>query len=167
MRHWLHILVGRRRRLSAFAAGELPLAARSRLKANVRHCAGCRRELEAFQLVAKALRHLPTAALSLDEAETLWTGVESRLDGATVPMRLARPGLKELAQDHRVTALASASLAILLVLGAADQFGLWRTRHGQSSVEILSVESEGGAPVMIFEPPGNTLKIIWVFDQPE
>jgi hypothetical protein len=65
--------------------------------------------------------------------------------------------------------MASAAAAIVLVVGLTlDQMGLWAPRApaGPNGVEVVSVEAGGEASVMVFQAPGSSLKVIWVFEKP-
>src|SRR3972149_4464465 len=94
MMHWLHVAMGRGRRLAAYAADELPSMLRTRVEADLLRCPACRREVEAYRRVSKALRASKQAALAPDEAATFWPGVESRIRrgaDAAAPSHRARP----------------------------------------------------------------------------
>jgi anti-sigma factor RsiW len=161
-------MTGRGRRLAAHAAGELPTVLRDRVEADLSRCPGCRREVEAYRLVSRALRSTARAVLAPGEASAFWPGVERRIGrgadaGASRP---ARPALGELFRDHPRLSLASAAAAVLLVLGLAlDPWEVWGPRARPNGVEVISVEAGDDASVMVFQAPGSKLKVIWVFEK--
>lgn len=163
--HWLHVRGNGEARLAAYAAGELPPAERSRLEARVAQCARCREMVRAYRLTLSALREIPRAVLSADEAADFAAGVHRRSDqGRTGARRPARPSLREVLWDHPRLSLASAVTAAMLVAGLTlSQFQFWGT-SGLNGVEIISVDVDENASVMVFQAPGNSLKIIWVFE---
>lgn len=167
--HWLHKTGGRGRRLAAYAAGELSGAERVRTESALAGCPGCRREVEAYRLVARALQATPRVSLTAAEAQAFWSGVEQRIATRARPRPLtARPALREVFWDHPRLSLASAAAAAVLVLGlTVSQMSGW-LYWGTSlpnGVEVLSVEPGGDAPVMLFQAPGSSLKVIWVFEE--
>lgn len=169
--HCFHRAMGRGRRLAAFAAAELPPADRARVEADLLACPACRREVEAYRLVSGTLRTSERAALAPDQAATFWSGVERRIQrGADAGRsRPARPALSELFWDHPRLSLASAAGAVILVLGLTlGQMEVWVPRPASVSngVEVVSVEAGEDASVMIFQAPGSSLKVIWVFEKP-
>ena len=168
--HWLHRLGGRTRRLAAYAAGELPPGERVRLESAVAECASCRREAEVHRRVRAALRGAPSVRLSAEEAAAFLPGVNRRIDGGkAVATHPARPGLREVVSDHPRLTLASAFTAALLVIGLTlSQMQMWGLPGptGRNGVEIVSVDVAEDASVMVFQPPGSALKIIWVFEDP-
>ncbi len=169
--HWFHRAVGRGQRLAAYAADELPPADRARVEAEVLTCPACRREVEAYRLVSGTLRTSERAALAPDQAAAFWSGVERRIQRGpdATPIRPARPALRELFWDHPRLSLASAVAAVVLVLGLTlGQMGVWTVRPpaGPNGVEVVSVEAGEDASVMVFQAPGSSLKVIWVFEKP-
>lgn len=170
MTHWLHLVTGRGRRLAAYATGELPEVDRASVEAALRTCPACQQEVEAYRLVSGTLRTSATATLTPDQAASFWSGVEQRIRrGATAHSRPARPAVRELFWDHPRLSLASAAAAVVLILGVTlGPMGLWDSRlpPGSSGVEVVSVEAGEGAPVMVFQAPGSSLKVIWVFEKP-
>jgi anti-sigma factor RsiW len=171
MMHWLHIFTRRVRMLAAYAAGELPESKRSRVEAALATCAGCRREVEAFRLVSSTLRASGRIALDAREAAAFWPAVERRIcPGADVAQRRrAYPSLRELFWDHPRLSLASAAAAVVLALGLTlGQSGLWSARPPAvpNGVEVVSVEAGGETSVMVFQAPGSSIKVIWVFMKP-
>jgi anti-sigma factor RsiW len=167
--HWLHKTGGRGRRLAAYAAGELSGAERTRAELALAGCPGCRREVEAYRLVARALKATPRVSLSAAEAQAFWPGVERRIATGVEPRRPpARPALREMVWDHPRLSLASAAAAAVLVLGVTlSQMSGWLySGTGPSNgVEVVSVEPGGDAPVMLFQAPGSSLKVVWVFEE--
>lgn len=167
MRHWFHMAMGGRRRLAAFAAGELPSVFRERLEADLRRCPACRREVEAYRRTSMGLRSSARAALAADEAAAFWPGVEDRIRrGAFRPAKPARPALRELFWDHPRLSLASAAAALLVVGLTLGQMELWGGPVRPNGVEVLSVEAGEDTSVMVFQAPGSPLKVIWVFEKP-
>jgi anti-sigma factor RsiW len=165
--HWLHRLCGRRG-LVAYAAGELAGPARARLEGRLGRCAACRQEVAASRAVSNALRRSPRAHLTPDEAAAFWPAVAGRLE-APLPAvaRLRQPGLREILWDHPRLGLASAAVAVLLLTAVTlAQFGFWgaEVTNGLSGVEVLSVDADEDASVMVFDLPESRLKIIWVFE---
>lgn len=163
--HWLHVRGNGEARLAAYAAGELPPAERSRLEARVARCARCRQTVQAYRLTLAALREVPRSALSADEAAGFAAGVHRRIDqGRTGALRRARPNLRELLWDHPRLSLASALTAAVLVAGLTlSQLQFWGA-SGRNGVEIISVDVDENASVMVFQAPGSSLKVIWVFE---
>lgn len=166
--HWLHTLGGRGRRLAAYAAGELPPADRDRVASAVQACPACRRTVEAYRQASAALRGLPRAALTAGEAARFLPEVNRRIDqnrsGAPRPVR---PGLREVMWDHPRLSLASAFTAILLLIGLTlSQVQMWGLSGtpGRNGVEIISVDVDEDVSVLVFQPPGTSLKVIWVFE---
>src|SRR3990170_697899 len=155
MIHWFHMALGRGRRLAAYAADELPPAEYARVEADVRSCPACRREVEAYHLVSSTLRTEPRARMSLEGGGLLRTH--------------ARPALRELFWDHPRLSLASAAAAVILVLGLTlvqmEVWGPW-SPSVPNGVEVVSIEAGEDAPVMVFQAPGSSLKVIWVFEKP-
>ena len=168
--HWLHKTGGRGRQLAAYAAGELSGAARARAEAALAGCPGCRHEVDAHRLVARALQAMPRVSLTAAEAQAFWPGVEQRIAAQARPRpHPARPGLREMLWDHPRLSLASAAAAAVLVLGLTlGQLSGWL--YGgvipPNGVEVVMVEAGGDAPVMLFQAPGSSLKVIWVFEEP-
>lgn len=170
MVHWLHMTAGRGRRLAAYAAGDLAGPQRARAEADLAGCPGCRREVEAHRRVTQALRAAPRETLTAAEAGAFWLGVERRIETRERPHRIpARPALREMFWDHPRLSLASAAAAAVLVLGVTlNQMGGWlsSTNGLPNGVEVVSVEAGSDAPVMLFQMPGSSLKVIWVFEEP-
>jgi anti-sigma factor RsiW len=168
LKHWLHTLGGEGRRLAAYAADDLPPAERARLALVVEACPACRRKVEAYQLATAALRGLPRVGLTAREAAAFLPEVNRRIDqGRSVAARPVRPGLREVVWDHPRLSLASACTAILLLIGLTlSQVQMWGLSGtaGRNGVEIISVDVDEDASVMVFQPPGTSLKIIWVFE---
>jgi len=166
--HWLHILGGRERRLAAYAAGELPPAERVRLASAVAGCPSCRRAVENYQRVTASLQRAPGVSLTAEEAAAFLPDVNRRIDqGYVMAVRPARPGLREVVWDHPRLTVASAFTAALLVIGLTlSQVQMWgfSGSAGRNGVEIVSVDVDEDASVMVFQPPGSSLKIIWVFE---
>jgi anti-sigma factor RsiW len=169
MTHWVHRITGRGRRLAAYAADELPRAERARVEADLSSCPACRREVEAYRLVSGSLRAQPRVRLAPEEATAFLAGVERRLrPGTAAPARPARPALRELFWDHPRLSLASAGLAVVLVLGLTlGQMAVWSPWSSPvpNGVEVVSIEAGEDASVMVFQPPGSSLKVIWVFEK--
>jgi anti-sigma factor RsiW len=163
--HRLHILGKQGERLAAYAAGELPVAERPRLEARLATCRFCRRDVESYRRVSAALREKPRVRLSAEEAAAFLPGVNRRIDqGRVGAQRGARPGLRELFWDHPRLSLASAITAVLLVAGLTlSQLQLWGTT-GVNGVDVVSVDVDEDASVLVFQIPGTALKVIWVFD---
>jgi len=170
MMHWFHTAMGRGRRLAAFAAGELPAADRARVEADLVACPACRREVEAFRLVCDTLRVSPRIALAPEHGAGFWPAVEQRIQRGSAPeRRRTRPTLREMFWDHPRLSLASASAAVALVVGLTlGQMQVWAPRPpaGPNGVEVVSVEAGDDASVMVFQEPGSSLKVIWVFEKP-
>lgn len=154
--------------MAAYAAGELPPAERTRLASVVATCPACRREVEAYQRVTAALRGVPRMGLTAKEAAIFLPEVNRRIDqGRPVEARRVRPGLREVMWDHPRLSLASAFTAILLIIGLTlSQMQMWGLSGttGRNGVEVLSVDVEEDASVMVFQLPGTSLKVIWVFE---
>ena len=168
MTHWVHMAMGRSRRLAAFAADELLPADRLQVEGELVRCPACRREVEAYRLVSRMLHTSPRAVLTPEEASAFWPGVQTRIrQGTAARGRPARPALREMFWDHPRLSLASAVAALILVLGLTlGPMGLWGPRGGPNGVEVLSVEAGDDASVMVFQAPGSKLKVIWVFEKP-
>ncbi len=168
--HWMHMATGRGRRLAAYAAGELPEVDRSSVEAALRTCSACQHEVEAYRLVSSTLGSSARATLTSDQAASFWPDVEQRIQrGVSVDSRPARPAVRELFWDHPRLSLASAAAAVVLILGLMlGPMNFWDQRQpaGSSGVEVVSVEAGEDAPVMVFQAPGSTLKVIWVFEKP-
>jgi anti-sigma factor RsiW len=170
MRHWFHMARGRGRRLAAYAAGELPQAERARVEIDLRSCPACRREVEAYRRVSGTLRTQPLARLTPEQSAMFWAGVERRIrTDTTAAARPARPALRELFWDHPRLSVASAVAAVILVLGVTlGQMEVWSpwAPTVPNGVEVISIEAGEDAPVMVFQAPGSSLKVIWVFEKP-
>ena len=166
--HWLHTLRGYERRLAAYAADELRPAERARVAFVVETCPACRRKVETYQRATAALRGSPRVGLTANEAAAFLREVNRRIDhGRAVAARPVRPGLREVVWDHPRLSLASAFTAILLIIGLTlTQVHMWGLAGtaGRNGVEIISVDVDEDASVMVFLPPGTALKIIWVFE---
>jgi anti-sigma factor RsiW len=168
MTHWLHMGMGRGRRLAAYAADELPPATRARVETDLLACPACRREVEVYRLVSSTLRRSGRAALAPDEGAAFWPGVERRIQQGSAALP-TRPALRELVRDHPRLSLASAVAAVALVLGLTlGQMEVWAPRPASlpNGVEVISVEAGDDTSVMIFQVPGSALKVIWVFEKP-
>jgi anti-sigma factor RsiW len=170
MLHWVHMAMGRGRRLAAYAASELPPAERARIDADLRACPACRREAEAYRLVSGTLRTQPLVRMVPEQAATFWAGVERRIrPDTTARARPARPALRELFWDYPRLSLASAGAAVILVVGLTlGQMEVWSPWSPgiANGVEVVSIEAGDDAPVMVFQAPGSSLKVIWVFEKP-
>jgi anti-sigma factor RsiW len=168
--HWLHKSGGRGRRLAAYAAGDLSGVERARAESALASCPGCRREVEAYRLVARALQGTPRVSLTAAEAQAFWPRVEQRIAAGGRPRRLpARRALRAMLWEHPRLSLVSAAAAAVLVLGITlGQMSGWLYWGNRPSngVEVVSVEPGGDAPVMLFQAPGSSLKVIWVFEEP-
>ena len=166
--HWLHTLGGNGRRLAAYAAGELSPADRDRVASMVAACRACRRTVDGYRRAAAALRGWPRVGLTAEEAAAFVPEVNRRIDqGRAVSPRPARPGLREVVWDHPRLSVASAFTAILLLIGLTlSQVQMWGLSGstGRNGVEIISVDVDEDASVMVFQPPGTALKVIWVFE---
>jgi anti-sigma factor RsiW len=164
MSHWTHKLWGWKRRLAAYSAGELSPAEQSRLESALATCPECRREVEAYRLISSALRQSLEVSLTPEEAAAFLPEVNRRIDhGRARPTRPTRPGLREILWDHPRLSLASAFTGALLILGLTlSQLPMWVT-SGANGVEVVSVDVDEGASVMVFQAPGSALKVIWVF----
>lgn len=169
MMHWLHMLSGRGRRLAAYATGELPPPHRGRVERFLAACPACRREAEAYAVVSAGLRRSGRAVLTPEEAAAFWPAVERRIRrGVPAAGHPTRPSLRELFWDYPRLSLASAATAALLVVGLAlGPLINWGLRAPASSgVEVVSVEAGENASVILFQAPGSSLKVIWVFETP-
>ncbi len=170
-RHRVHMTMGgRARHLAQYAAGEVSPAEGRSVEVLLQDCPECRREVVALRVGLAALRASPPASLSPAEAASFWPEVERRIArGAVSRSRPVRPGLRELVGDHPRLSLASAMAAVALVLGLTlGQVALWGPASpGRNGVEILSVEAGEETSVMLFQVPGSTLRIIWVFEPPD
>ena len=131
-------------------------------------CPECRRTVEGYRRATGALRAAPPATLTAEEAAVFLPEVNRRIDRVrAVAARPARPGLREVVWDHPRLSLASAFTAILLILGLTlAQVQMWGLSGatGRNGVEIISVDVDEDASVMVFQPPGTSLKVIWVFE---
>lgn len=169
MTHWFHRLAGRTRDLAAYAAGETAETERGRMRALLAGCPACRREVEAYRMLSAVLRSSPRVALTPGEAAAFGLGVERRLrPGAGTPVRPARATVREVFWDHPRLSLASAAAAIILALGLTlgPMIGWGPEPHGSNGVEVLSVEAGENAAVMLFQAPGSSIKVLWVFEAP-
>lgn len=166
--HWLHTLGGGGRRLASYAAGELSPAERDRVASVVDACPACRRTVDVYLRATAALRGLPRAGLTADEAAAFLPEVNRRIDqGRAIAPRPVRPGLREVVWDHPRLSLASAFTAILLLIGLTlSQVQMWGLSGtpGRNGVEIISVDVDEDVSVLVFQPPGTSLKVIWVFE---
>ena len=165
MTHWLHRLGGRGRRLAAYAAGDLPPAERPRVDAELAACPICRREAEASRLVWLVLRKSSRVNLTAEEAAAFLPEVNRRIDDDRAQAtRPTRPGLREILWDHPRLGLASAFATVLMIVGLTlTQWGPFVATSG-NGVEVVSVDVGEDASVMVFQAPGTSLKVIWVFD---
>jgi anti-sigma factor RsiW len=163
--HRLHMLGKWGERLAAYAAGDLPVAERPRLEVRLATCLACRREVEAYRRVFAALGETPRAGLLAEEAAAFLPGVNRRIDqGRAGARRGVRPGLRELLWDHPRLSLASVLTAVLLVVGLTlSQVQMWGTT-GLNGVEVVSVDVNENASVLVFQIPNTGLKVIWVFE---
>ena len=131
-------------------------------------CPGCRREVQAYRRAIAALRATSRVNLTAEEAAAFLPAVNHRIDrGKTRASRLARPSLREVVSDHPRLSLASAFTAVLLVIGLTlSQLSMWGLSGtaGSNGVEVVSVDVDEDASVMVFQAPGSSLKVIWVFD---
>jgi hypothetical protein len=162
--------MGRGKRLAAYAADELAPAERAGgVEPGRLSC--LRREVKAYGLVSSALRISARAALTSDEAAAFLPGVEQRIrrGASAAATRPVRPALRELFWDHPRLSLASAAAAVFLVLGLTlgqmEVWGPWRAAV-PNGVEVVSVEADDDLPLMVFQAPGSSLKVIWVFEKP-
>jgi hypothetical protein len=111
---------------------------------------------------------MPAASLTAEEASAFLPEVIRRIEqGRAIATRPVRPRLREVMWDHPRLSLASAFTAILLIIGLTlSQMQMWglsgTTRR--NGVEIISVDVDEDAAVMVFQPPGASLKVIWVFE---
>jgi anti-sigma factor RsiW len=163
--HWLHVVGKGEGRLAAYAAGELPPADRLRLEAQLAECPDCRQSVRAYRMTSAAVRSAPRAVLTAEEATAFLPGVHRRVAQRRVGgLRPTRPGLREVLWDHPRLSLASAIMAALLVVSLTmSQLQFWGT-SGLNGVDIISVDVDENASVMVFQAPGSSLKIIWVFE---
>ena len=163
--HRLHMLGKQGERLAAYAAGELPVAEVPRFEARLATCRACRRDLGSYRRVTAVLRETPCVSLSAEEAAAFLPGVNRRIDhGGAGATRRARPGLREVLWDHPRLSLASALTAVLLVVGLTlSQVQMWGTT-GVNGVDVMSVDVDEDASVLVFQIPGTALKVIWVFE---
>lgn len=139
------------------------------MRARLATCPVCRREVEAYRQLSAVLRVSPRVTLTSGEAAAFWPSVEGRiLQGGTPAIRPARPLLRELYWDHPRLSLVSAAAAIVLFLGLTlgPMVGWRPDTHGSNGAEVLSVEVGENTSVMLFQAPGSTLKVIWVFEAP-
>lgn len=160
--------MGRARRLALYAAGELSPTDRARVETALESCPACRREVEAYGLISRALRTSARVALTPGEASAFWPAVEDRIRrGAVALSRPARPRFHELVWDHPRLSLVSAVAVVVLVVGLTlGQINIWGPAAWPNGVEVISVEAGDDAPVMVFQAPGSSLKVIWVFEKP-
>ena len=167
--HWFHKVAGRTRRLIAYASAEGDLVDQGRMRALLTACPDCRREVEAYRLLSAALRASPRAELTLEEAAAFWPNVSRRIQRGTTPAaRPVRPTFREVFWDHPRLSLASAAAVTVLVLGLTlgPKIGWGPGSPGSSGAEVVSVEAGENASVMLFQAPGSSLKVIWVFETP-
>lgn len=166
--HWLHVRGRRGRRLSAYAAKELPPAEQASVASLVAACTACRREVDAYRRATAALRVSAPVRLTTAEAAAFLPAVNRRIEAgpARQPHRV-RPSLREYVWDYPRLSAASAVSMIALVVGLTlsqwPTWGLWGGA-GRNGVEVVSVDVAEDASVMVFQVPGSSLKIIWVFD---
>ncbi len=154
--------------MAAYAAGELPPAERARVATVVKACPACLRAVESYRRATAVLRGVRRVSLTADEAVAFLPEVNRRIDqGRTAPARPARRGLREVVWEHPRLSLASAFTALLLIIGLTlAQVQVWERSGagGRNGVEIISVDVDEDASVMVFQPPGTPLKVIWVFE---
>jgi anti-sigma factor RsiW len=162
------MLGGRTRRLAAYAAGELPREEQARLAPAVAACPRCQREMQAYQRASMALRAMAQLRLTAKEAADFLPEVNRRIDQQETPgLSLARPGFREMLWDHPRLSLASACTMVLLIIGLTVsqwQMGRLSGTAGRNGVDVISVDVDEDASVMVFQPPGSSLKVIWVFE---
>ena len=107
-------------------------------------------------------------SLTSKEAAAFLPEVNRRIDqGRAAATRRVRPGLREVVWDHPRLSLASAFTAILLIIGLTlSQVQMWGLSGtpGRNGVEIISVDVDEDVSVLVFQPPGTSLKVIWVFE---
>lgn len=166
--HWLHSRGPRGRRLSAYAAGELPPGEQTSVASRVATCTACQREVEAYRRATATLRTMSSVRLTTTEAAAFLPAVNRRIEaGPSRRPRLVRPGLREVLWDHPRLSLASAMTVVALIVGltlSQWQTGGLSSTAGRNGVEVVSVEVAEDASVMVFQVPGSSLKIIWVFE---
>ncbi len=131
-------------------------------------CPACRRTVEGYRRATAILRGAPRVGLTAEEAAAFLPEVNRRIDqGRVAVARPVRPRLREVVWDHPRLSLASAFAALLLIIGLTlaevQMWGLSGT-GGRNGVEIISVDVDENASVMVFQPPGIPLKVIWVFE---
>jgi hypothetical protein len=118
--------------------------------------------------MSSALRQSSRVGLTPEEAAAFLTEVNRRIDhGQARAARPTRLGLREILWDHPRLSLASAFTGALLILGLAlSQLPMWGVfvTSGASGVEVVSVDVNEDASVMVFQAPGSALKVIWVFE---
>lgn len=169
MKHWLHKVMGRSRRLAMYATGEMAETQQGRMRVLLADCPACRREVQAYRLLSDTLRALPQVRLTPGEAAVFWPSVEGRIrQGETPAARPARPSFRELYWDHPRLSLISATAAIVLVLGLTlgPRVGWGPGTHRSNGTEVISVEAGENTSVMLFQAPDSSLKFIWVFETP-
>lgn len=165
--HRLHMALGRARRLAPYAAGELSLIERARVEADLERCPACRREVEAYRLISQALQTSPPIAMTPGEASAFWPSVQRRIRrGAVSLSRSSHPGFRELVWDHPRLSFLSVAAALLLIIGVTLGQSIWWTAATPNGVEVVSLEAGDDASVMLFQTPGGSLKVIWVFERP-
>ena len=166
--HWWHTRGRRGKRLFAYAAADLPPAEQARVETLVATCAACQREVEIYRRATAALRTTSGVRLTTAEAAAFLPAVNRRIDfGRAGRPRLVRPGLRELLLDYPRLSAASALAMVVFVIGLTlSQWQMWGLSGtaGRNGVEVVSVDVTEDASVMVFQVPGSSLKIIWVFE---
>jgi len=154
--------------LPAYAAGELPPAEQARVASALATCAACQGEVEAYRRATAALRAVSRVSLTAEEAAAFLPAVNRRIDeGRATRPKPSRPGLREVLWDHPRLSLASAVTMVALIVGLTlSQWQMWGLSGtaGLNGVEVESVDVSEDASVMVFQAPGSSLKIIWVFE---
>jgi anti-sigma factor RsiW len=112
--------------LSAYCHGQLPPEEARRVAAHLEGCAGCRREYQEIRRGAELAAHLSVVAAP----ETVWRGIEARLDEAE------RPAVPVRAMGLR----PASAFALLLLLAAGGALWYYGFR------ERLRIEAAAAAP---------------------
>ena len=168
MLHRHHKLWAGGRRSAAYAAGDLPPAAWSRLESTLTQCSACWREVKGYRLVSSTMRRSSRVGLSPEERAGSLSEVNRRIDrGQPRVARPARPSLQEILWDHPRLSMPSAFTAALPILGLTlSHLQLWSpfAMGGANGVEVVSVDVDEDTSVMVFQAPGSAFKVIWVFE---